>query len=234
MLPLPVWRTPFQPACSPRPPRSGSCLPFLAVVWPVWRAVRVQPVDAIRVGHLAARGGGLARLASRVPLPGRSYRQVPIRNVLRTPRRTVLTTLGIAAAITTLVTIIGFLDSFNATLDTSERDLLRAAPDRIAVSLRTLQSTNSPAVAAVRALPRVRSVEPGLLVGATARHDGRSVELLTEALGPGDAPWQPSIVDGTGSGGLVLARKAAADLHVRVGDTVTLEHPQATPTGCAP
>lgn len=231
LLPLPVWLTPFQVGTFAQAAVLGLTLPFLAVVWPVWRAVRVQPVDAIRVGHLAARGGGLARLASRVPLPGRSYRQVPVRNVVRTPRRTVLTTLGIAAAIATLVTMMGFLDSFNATLDTSERDLLRAAPDRIAVSLRTLQSTNSPAVAAVRALPRVRSVEPGLLVGATARHDGRSVELLTEALGPGAAPWQPSIVDGTGSGGLVLARKAAADLHVRVGDTVTLEHPQATPTG---
>jgi len=230
MLPLPVWLTPFQWGTFAQAAALGLVLPLLAVAWPVWRAVRVQPVDAIRVGHLAGRSSGLARLARRIPLPGRSYRQVPVRNVLRTPRRTLLTTLGIAAAIATLVTMLGFLDSFNATLNNSENDLLRSAPNRVTVSLRTLQPANSPAVTAVRDLPQVAGVTPGLLLGATARHDGRSVELVTEVLGP-DAPWQPDIVDGSASGGLILARKAAADLDVSVGDTIALEHPQATPSG---
>jgi putative ABC transport system permease protein len=230
LLPLPVWTTPFQWGTFAQAAALGFVLPLLAVAWPVWRAVRVQPVDAIRVGHLAGRRSGLPRLVRHVPLPGRGYRQVPIRNVLRTPRRTLLTTLGIAAAIATLVTMLGFLDSFNATLNNSERDLLRAAPNRVSVSLRTLQPTTSPAVTAVRELPQVDRVTPGLLLGATARHDGRSVELVTEVLGPA-APWQPHIVDGTASGGLVLAREAATDLHVGVGDTITLEHPQATSTG---
>ena len=230
MLPLPVWVTPFQLGTFAQAAALGFTLPFLAVAWPVWRAVRVQPVDAIRVGHLAASSGGLARLARRLPLPGRGYRQVPVRNVLRTPRRTALTTLGIAAAIATLVTTMGFLDSFNATLDNSERDLLNAAPDRVAVSLRTLQPASGSTVESVRTLPGVRSVDAGLLVAATARHDGRSVELLAEVLGP-TAPWTPTVVDGSASGGLVLARKAATDLGVHVGDTISLEHPQATPTG---
>jgi len=230
MLPLPVWRTPFQWGPFAQAAAFGFLLPLLAVAWPVWRAVRVQPVDAIRVGHLTGRSSGLARLARRIPLPGRSYRQVPVRNVLRTPRRTVLTTLGIAAAIATLVTMLGFLDSFNATLDNSEQDLLRSAPDRVTVSLRTLQPTTGPAVSAVRELPEVSAVTPGLMLGTSARHDGKSVDLVTEVLGA-DAPWQPHVVDGAASGGLVLARKAASDLHVRVGDTITFEHPQATPAG---
>ena len=230
MLPLPVWHTPFQAGTFAQAAILGFALPFLAVAWPVWRALRVQPVEAIRVGHLAGRGSGPRRLLRRLPSPGRSYRQVPLRNVLRTPRRTLLTTLGIAAAITTLVTTMGFLDSFNATLDRSERDVLRAAPDRITVSLRTLQPADSPTVAAIRALPEVRTVSAGLLVGATAHHGGSSVELLTEVLGP-TAPWRPTIVDGSATGGIVLARKAAADLHLAVGDTIALRHPQATPSG---
>lgn len=230
LLPLPVWLTPFQVGTFTQAAVLGFTLPFLAVAWPVWRAVRVQPVQAIRVGHLAARSGALAGLARRIPLPGRSYRQVPVRNVLRTPRRTALTTLGIAAAIATLVTTMGFLDSFNATLDKSERELLRAAPDRVAVSLQSLQPVNSPAVAAVRSLPEVGSAGTGLLLSATARHNGQSIELLTEVLAE-TSPWHPTIVAGSASGGLVLARKAASDLHVEPGDTIALEHPQAAPDG---
>jgi len=126
--------------------------------------------------------------------------------------------------------MLGFLDSFNATLDNSEQDLLRSAPDRVTVSLRTLQPTTGPTVSAVRELPEVSAVTPGLMLGTSARHDGKSVDLVTEVLGA-DAPWQPHVVDGAASGGLVLARKAASDLHVRVGDTITFEHPQATPAG---
>jgi putative ABC transport system permease protein len=205
-------------------------IPLAAVAWPVWRAVHVQPVDAIRVGHLAARRGHLDAVLRRLPLPGRSYRQAPVRNLLRTPRRTLLTALGIAAAITTLVTTIGFLDTFTATLDRSRDELLHAAPDRVTVSLRTFEPVSGPTVAAVRALPQVSTVTTGLLASTTAHYAGRSVDLVTEVLGP-TAMWTPTIVVGTHSGGLVLAAKAAADLHARVGDTVTFEHLQADAGG---
>ena len=128
LLPLPVWRTPFQIGTFAQSAVIGFVLPFAAAAWPVWRAVRVQPVQAIRVGHLAARGNGLAPLLRWLRLPGRGYHQIPLRNVLRTPRRSALTLLGIAAAIATLVTIVGLLDTFRATLDTASAGLLRAAP----------------------------------------------------------------------------------------------------------
>src|SRR5215471_14012816 len=53
LLPLPVWRTPFQAGTFAQATVIGFVLPFAAAAWPVWRAVRVQPVEAIRVGHLA-------------------------------------------------------------------------------------------------------------------------------------------------------------------------------------
>src|SRR5215510_300334 len=128
LLPLPVWRTPFQAGTFAQAAVIGFVLPFAAAAWPVWRAVRVQPAEAIRVGHLAARGSGLAPVLRRLRLPGRGYHEIPLRNVLRTPRRSALTLLGVAAAIATLVTIIGMLDTFRATLGSASAELLRTAP----------------------------------------------------------------------------------------------------------
>jgi putative ABC transport system permease protein len=230
LVPLPVWRTPFQFDVFAQAAALGFVLPLAAVAWPVWRAVHVQPVDAIRVGHLAARAGRLDAVVRRLPLPGRSYRQAPVRNLLRTPRRTLLTAVGIGAAITTLVTTVGFLDTFTATLDRSQQELLHAAPDRVAVSLRRFEPVNGPTVAAVRALPQVSALTIGLLAPTTAHNGTRSLDLMTEVLGPA-ATWKPTIVAGSRTGGLVLAAKAAADLHAGVGDTISLEHPQAEEGG---
>ena len=81
MIPLPIWHTPLQADVFAQAALLGFVLPFAAVAWPVWRTLRVQPVEAIRVGHLAARGSGLAPLLRRLPLPGGSYHQIPLRNV---------------------------------------------------------------------------------------------------------------------------------------------------------
>lgn len=230
LLPLPVWLSPFQADIYLQAAALGFFLPLAAVAWPVWRAVRVQPVEAIRVGHLAARGGGLAPLLRRLPARGRSYRQIPARNVLRSPRRTTLTVFGIAAAITTLVTTIGFLDTFNATLDRAARELLAAAPDRVTVSLTSFEPIDGKVVADIRGLPQTGSVTPGLLIPVTARGGAGDVELLVEMLDPA-GPWKPTIESGGASGGIVLAREAANDLGVGIGGTVQVDHPQATASG---
>lgn len=230
MLPLPVWQTPFQAGTFAQAAAIGFLLPFAAVAWPVWRAVRVQPVEAIRIGHLAARGGGLSPLLRKLPLPGRGYRQIPVRNVLRTPRRTALTVLGIGAALATLVTITGFLDTFRGTLSAAQDELLRSAPARVSVSLDSFYPAGSPVIAAVRALPQAGGVQTGLLLPATARGDGTTVNLAAEVL-PAAPVWVPSLDAGRLDGGIVLSRKAAADLHVGVGSTMSLQHQQATPDG---
>jgi putative ABC transport system permease protein len=230
LLPLPVWRTPFQGGTFAQAAVIGFVLPFAAAAWPVWRAVQVQPVQAIRVGHLAARGTGLAPLLRWLRLPGRGYRQIPLRNVLRTPRRSALTLLGIAAAIATLVTIVGLLDTFRATLDTASTGLLRAAPDRVTVSLDSYYPAAGAVVAQVRALPEAGAVQAGLLVPGTVRSHGRSVDVAAEVL-PAGAAWTPQLSAGRLAGGLVLSRKAAADLGAGVGSVVTFRHPQAVGGG---
>lgn len=230
LLPLPIWRTPFQAGTFAQAAVIGFLLPFAAAAWPVWRAVRVQPVEAIRVGHLAGRGSGLAPLLRWLWVPGRGYHEIPFRNAARTPRRSALTLLGVAAAIATLVTIVGLLDTFRATLDTASQQLLRTAQDRVTVSLDSYYPVTGPVVASVRELPQVAKVQPGLLMPGAVRRGSRSVDVAAEVLPPG-AVWTPPLQSGRLSGGLVLSAKAAADLGVTAGDTVAFRHPRVTGGG---
>src|SRR5215470_16314797 len=188
LLPLPVWQTPFQAGTFAQAAVIGFVLPFAAAAWPVWRAVRVQPVEAIRVGHLAARGSGLAPLMGWLRLPGRGYHQIPLRNVMRTTRRSALTLLGVAAEIATLVTIIGLLDTFRATLGSASAELLRTAPARVTVSLDSYYPVTGPVAQEVRRLPGAGKVQAGLMVPAAVRAHGTSVTVAAEVLPP-DGIW---------------------------------------------
>lgn len=227
MMPLPVWRTPLQPAMFIRAAAIGFVLPFVATAWPVWRAVRVMPIDAITTTHARARSG-LAPLLRRLRWPVGAFRRMPLGNVLRTPRRTALTALGIGAAIAALVVVLGLLDSFTATMDRNESELLGRHPDRVAVGLRGVTLDGSPEFKALSAADSVGAVEPVLRLGGRLSAPGHSaVEILLEAVDLHSPVWAPTM-EPTGSragSGLVLARKAAEDLGVGVGDTVTLEHP---------
>ena len=159
-------------------------------------------------------------------MPGRSYWNMPIRNVARTPRRTLLTSVGIGAAITVLVTLGGLLDSFDATVAAASRESARSAPERLTATLVDYRSVIDPVVQQVASVEGVDSVSPELVLPATATGtDGEQIDLLLHVLAP-DAPWVPSIESGTASGGLVLAQSAASDLGIGPGDTVRVRHPE--------
>ncbi len=231
VLPLPVWETPFRPGRFAGAAALGFLLPFLATAWPVWRAVRVQPVRAIRTGHLAVRGRGAARYLGPVRLPGGALAQLPVRNVLRAPRRTVLTALGIAAAIMALVGILGMLDSFDATIDRGDAELLRGAEDRVTIDLTGFQPTSSPVIRSIVGSAAVAEAEPTLKVGGTLQRGPMRFEVLIEVLPLGSAIWHPTVGSPTPAGdlpGVVIAAKAAADLGVHPGDTVQVGHPLRT------
>ena len=71
-IPLPVWEAPFQPLMFLRGVTLGLVLIVLATIYPVWRAVRVDPIDAIRTGPIAAHQNRLRAASGRVPPPGRN------------------------------------------------------------------------------------------------------------------------------------------------------------------
>jgi len=228
MLPLPVWHMSFQPGMFARGAAIGFVLPFVATAWPVWRAVRVMPVEAITTVHRSARSG-LAPLLRRLRWPVSAFRRMPLGNVLRTPRRTALTALGIGAAITTLVFTLGMLDSFYAAMDRNEAEVLGDHPDRMSVALSGFAVEGGPELAAVAAAETVGAVEPVLRVAGTLSTPGtEEIEVVLEAIDLQSELWAPTFEQGTlgpDRAGIVIAGKAAADLGVGVGDTVTLQHP---------
>jgi putative ABC transport system permease protein len=206
----------------------GFVLPFLATAWPVLRAVRVMPVDAISTTHASARSG-LAPLLRRLRWPVSAFRRMPFGNVLRTPRRTILTALGIGAALATLVVVLGMLDSFHATMNRNETEVLGTHPDRVSVSFHGFVAEGGPELAEVAGADAVGAVEPVLRVGAKLSTPGHgTIDAVLEAIDLRSDLWAPTMEQGGLSedrSGVVLARKAADDLGVTVGDTVAVEHP---------
>ena len=233
-LPLPVWLTPFRPNLFVGAAVIGFLIPFAATAVPVWRAVRVSPIDAIRTGHLAARAGGLAWLLARARLPGPTVWQIPFRNIVRAPRRTALTALAVSAVISVLVLMMGMLDSFVGVFDLSEAEAAGASPDRIEISLDSFYPADSPAVRGIVDSPATSDVEPGLLLGGTLMGPSDSFDVLVQLIDFDSALWSPTIVEGaldSSSPGLVMSEKAAGDLDVDLGETVTLRHPVAVGPG---
>jgi putative ABC transport system permease protein len=224
MLPMPVWRTDFQPPTFARGAALGFFLPVVATAWPVWRAVRMEPVEAIATTHRSARAG-LSPLLRRLRWPRSTYGRMPFGNVLRTPRRTLLTALGVAAALSALVVTLGMIDSFLATMTRHDREVLQQHPDRLMVSLRGFEVPDSPVLGAVREQPSVGEVQPVLRFGGQLRAGGGdAVEVVVDATDLKSTVWHPTLVEGT-LDGLVISQEAAKDLGIGAGDRVVLTHP---------
>ena len=234
LMPLPVFEAPLLPGPFLAAAAVGFLVPFAATLLPVRRAIHMVPVEAIHAGPRAVRGSGLAGLASRLPLPGGTLGRAPVSNVLRAPRRSLLTALGIAGAISVLVGMSGMMDTFEAAIVAGERETLGGRPDRMTVELAGFLP-GEVVTAALADEPTVGYASPGLRVGAVAVADGREVELLLDLVDTGASGWRPTVLTGTlpdgqggGSGGILLAEGAARALGVDVGDTVTLRHPRRT------
>ena len=231
----PVFEQPFKLGIYARAAAIGFAVPLLAVLWPVLRAVRVRPVEAIRSGHLASRGGSLGPVISRVPLPGRSLARMPFRNLLRTPRRTFMTLLTFSIGLATLFTIVGFSSSFAATFERGNEELLGNDPERFMIRFDSLYRVDSPQVQGALTDPTVHLGESALVLGASVadeldadRGEPTRLDLVVRFVDFGSAVWTPTASQGSlsaGVPGIVLADKAAQDLGVKLGDEVMLTHP---------
>jgi putative ABC transport system permease protein len=229
-VPLPVWLADFQPGVFARGIALGLALTFVATILPVARAVRVDPVEAIRS---RPRGGASSdsKRGRALRLPGNSITQLPLRDVVRSPRRTLLTALGIAAAITVLIAVIGMVDSFLATVDRGTEQILGDAPDRVDVSLDSFYLASDEKVTSLAEAPGVASAEPGLQLGGwlVPRDGSDEIETFLSVVDLQSPDWHPTAIEGsldTEGPGLVISEKAASDLDVGIGDQVTLRHPR--------
>ena len=226
-FPMPVWIFDFQADVFLRGAVLGLVLPVAATALPVRRAVRVAPVEAIQTSHRAV-SGGLAPLVRRLPLPGSTVGMLPVRNVVRGPRRTVLTALGIGASIAVLVGVIGMVDSFIATIAVGEEEFVGEHPDQLTVGV-DFAPIDSEAVRAVTGSSLVDGAEPGLAFGGLLDPGEDEIEVLVSVIDFRSGLWRPTAQAGelaTERAGVVIAQKAADDLGVSVGDTVVLRHPR--------
>jgi putative ABC transport system permease protein len=229
-LPLPILETGFRAPTFIRGAVIGFLIPLVAVAWPLRRGLRVTPIEAIRVGFRSARGGGLAPLLRRLPLPGTSMAQMPARNVLRAPRRTTLTVLASAAVVAVAVSMFGMIDSFGETVDRNREAELAGAPDRLTVTLDRFYREDAPQVEAVAGSPAVGDSDRRLSLVSRLRGGEEEIDAVVETL-PGAAVWAPALAEGRmprGAGEILIAASAADDLSVQVGDELELLHPQRT------
>ena len=232
---LPIFEQPFQGAIFAQALAIGFAVPMLAVLWPVMRAVRVRPVDAIRSGHLASRGGSLGPIISRIPLPGRSLERMPFRNLMRAPRRTFLTLLTFTMSLAIMFAMLGLGSTFTTTLTDGNEELLGGEPDRFTVQLDSFYPVDSPQVQDVLNDPTVQLGEPAMVLGANVTaatsddiDDPVRFDLAIRFVDFGSTVWTPTASEGAlsqGSPGIVLADKAARDFGVGVGDDVIVTHP---------
>jgi putative ABC transport system permease protein len=228
LLPLPIWETPFQAGRFAQAAALGLLVPILATVVPIVRALRTPPVEAIRSGaYGSARSGGrMLALATRAHLPGHSYTSMALRNVLRAPRRTILTAFGVAAAVTSLVATLGLLDTFSAAGHASATELERSTPDRLVVTLDTFYPADRSLPRRVATAAGVAEAQPQLSVPVTLRNGAESLDAVIQVVALANPIWTPTLLQDRGpANGLVLSEKAAEDLGVAPGDTVTVRHP---------
>ena len=230
-LPMPVWLTPTQWDLFLVAALVGLAIPLIAVSIPVWRAIRVPPVDAIRTGHLASRGGGLAPLVRKVRLPGDTFAQMPVRNVMRAPRRGLLTALGIGATIAVLVMLVAAIDSFFGAIEKGGEEASGGVADRVIVEMDSVYPANDGPVGAVLASPLISDGEAILRVGGELGTGSDAIEAVVEFVDWENGMFQPNVVEGSvpgGEPGIVIAPKAASDLDVDVGEALTVRLPRRT------
>lgn len=230
-LPLPVWHTAFQLRPFVVGAGLGFAIPLLAIAYPVWRAVRVSPSEAIRTTPTAARSTRVSGWFRAIHLPGNSIVRMPLRNIVRSRRRTLATLAAIAATTTVLVALVGMVDSFHTTIEDARADISDAGVRRSIVTLSSFQLSGSPAVQAIAAAPGVEQASADVQVAGRLRHRDRSFDAVITLLDFAHGVWRPPIVSGRPVGaraGVVITTAAASDLHIGVGDVVSLRHPRRT------
>lgn len=225
---LPVLVTPFQPEVWIRGTAVGLVVVLVATAIPVWRGVRVPPIRAIRVSARTARRGGAVAVAKRLRIPGGSLMQMPLRGVLRTPARSLMTALGIGAVIAVVVSLLGVWDAMGDMITRSEAATVDPAPARIVATLDGPVPVDGAVVRGVGAAEGVGASEAWLRLPATVTAgDHAPIDLLLGVPQGADAVWSPT----SGSaleddpGGILLSELAADQLGVGAGDAVTLVHP---------
>lgn len=226
---IPVISTPFQPRVLMTAALIGLAVIAVATGFAVWRALRLDPIDAINIGPRMRAGRNLTWLVRAAHLPGGSIKQMPLRNLLRAPQRTLASVLAVGAVVTVVVALLGVYDGFRTTVSLIEDETLGATPTRATIDLDGFYPVSSPQVRGATEADSVDSGEPVLKLVGRAQNGGEPMDLVIETAAGDSDIWSPTVISGefsASAGGILLSRGAAGDLGVGPGDRVTVTHPR--------
>jgi putative ABC transport system permease protein len=184
------------------------------------RAFRLPPAEAMRPDAPAATRHGVL---DALPLSrlGPAARMV-VRNIARRPGRAVFTTVGVAFAVSLLVVGRYFFDAFDYMTDLEFRHI-----EQQDATVTFAEARASEVRFDLARLPGVLAVEPFRAVPVRLRHEHYRYRLALQGL-PADGSLR-RMLDRQArpvalpSRGVLLSSQLATILHVRTGDTVTVE-----------
>lgn len=200
--------------------------PVAAAALPVRRSLRMRPVDAIATTERGGGGGGWIGSRFARHIPGSWNFRLAERNLLRSPRRTMMSILGLAAVMTAVISVLAMVDSIGASADAQRSALLAQSPNRLEVSLTSTVPAGSDAVRRVSDMSGVAKSETRLSLGMEATANGHASQLLVSSYEPSSGVWHPATESGSlSTRGTLLSSRAADNLGVGVGDEITLNVP---------
>jgi putative ABC transport system permease protein len=198
----------------------------LGAVSPARVAARLPPATAMSQQEIGARalprsarwfGAGLPLLL-----------RLPLRNLVRRPRRTAYTVLGIALGLGLTLLSLGLLDSVEAAIDTYFSDVERYD---IVAGFDTEQPGRI--ITRISAWPGVRRAEPTLSVDAEITHGARRERLDLTGLPAGSELRRLTTLDGRpaapGRDEVLLGDSARRQLAVQTGQWVVLHYARNRP-----
>ena len=150
----------------------------------------------------------------RIPMPGDTFVTMPFRNLMRAPRRAALTIVGIAAAVSALVMILGAIDSFTDSIDRGADVAVSGDPDRVIVDLSTAYPADGAVVAGVMAVEGAERAEPALQVGGSLVNGDSEIDVFLRFIDFEDGIFMPAVSDGRppNDDEVLLSTKAAAEV----------------------
>ena len=223
-MPLPIWLTPWQAGLFAQSAALGLLIPLAGTAYPVWRAIRVPPTDALLAPHLRSRRGGLP-LLRRVSLPGGTLFQAPLRRLTASPTRSAMTFLAVGLILAPLFAALGITDSATATIEQASDTGNRS--DQLLVNMTSYQPVGSPEMTAVSSSPLASDHAFMLNTGGFVERGSASIGVSISMVDLSDPLVVPAGLAERKlpPGGIVLSSKAASDLGVVEGGEVVLRHP---------
>lgn len=231
--PLPFWTTPWQGNLFLLGAALGLAIPLAGCSYPVWRAVRVPPTDALLPPHLRGTRHRLTGLFRGMPFPRSTMAQAPLRRITIAPVRSLMTVLAIALILAPLLAALGTTDSATATIDAGTEILAGRGGDRLLVDLSSYQPATSSTVASVVGSPLVGQHELGLDTGGYLVGRGTTIGVSISMVDLSSPLVVPAAVASARvpPNAIVISSKAASDLGLQPGSRVILRHPIAQGTG---